>query len=65
MLSNNMRSRLINILRLGKVGDGLSKLQEKKTICQSEIESIKKPHDFHASDFEIRRREISIAPDHL
>jgi hypothetical protein len=26
MLSNNMRSRLMNIPRLGKVDDGLSKL---------------------------------------
>jgi hypothetical protein len=41
MLDNNMSSRLINILRLGKVGDGLSKLQGRKPIYQSEIESIR------------------------
>jgi hypothetical protein len=29
MLSNNMRSRLVNIPRLGKVGDELSKFQGK------------------------------------
>jgi hypothetical protein len=29
MLGNNMRSRLINIPRLGKVGDELSKFQGK------------------------------------
>jgi hypothetical protein len=46
MLDHNMRSRLVNIPRLGKVGDGLSKLQGKKPICQLEIESIKEIHEF-------------------
>jgi hypothetical protein len=36
-----MRSRLVNMPRLGKVGDGLSKLQGQKSICQLEIESIR------------------------
>jgi hypothetical protein len=38
MLSNNIRSRLINIPRLGKVEDGLIKLARQKPICESEIE---------------------------
>jgi hypothetical protein len=41
MLGNNMRSRPINIPRLGKVRDGLLKLQGRKPICQSEIELIR------------------------
>jgi hypothetical protein len=32
-----MRSRLINILRLGKVEDGLSKLQGQKPICSQRL----------------------------
>ena len=60
MLGNNMRSRLIDIPRRGKVADGLSKLQG-KPICQSEVESIRQSHDLLAEDFKIKQQEISVA----
>jgi hypothetical protein len=58
MLSNNMRSRLINIPRLRKVGDGLSKLQGQKPICQSEIESLRYIHEFANKQFWGHNKEM-------